>query len=289
MKRFTVRSITRALAFGALIALMAFGIGNAGATLDPITSPDASPTGSSTLATESTGGITPLGGGGGNVNNEVVVRNTVDGHFAQRAGLGIARVTGDVVENQNAAAATSSCSDCRTVAVAVQIVLIQRTDASVVSPRNLAIALNVGCQRCDTFAAAYQYAVTTDGLVRFTPGAQQQLAALESQIRSLTATDGVPFPDLEAQIDAVVEQMWAIVDQDLVQVGVRGTGQAFEDTDVALGDDGATPQPTSSPDGTASTGDPAREEEDGLGGDGDTSPAPRPSDSATPEPSPSSS
>ncbi len=290
-RRVTYRSFTRVLAFGALVTLLAFGIGHASATLSPDTSSDAptgSTDGSTLLATQGGDGITPPNGGGGNLNNEVVVRNTVDGHFANRAGFGIARVTGDVAENQNAAAATSSCTDCRTVAVAVQIVLIQRTDASVISPRNIAIALNVGCQRCDTFAAAYQYVVTTDGLVRFTPGAQQRLAELQGQIRTLAATDGVPFPELEAQIDALVEQMWAIVDEDLVQIGVHGTGEASKDTDAALGDDEATPEPTTSAEPMTAEDDATREDDGSEAASTDPTPRPTPSES-DPEPTPSES
>lgn len=287
MIRLRKKQALRGAAFGSLIAVLILGVGTATATLEP----DGSQTDASTTTSPSSAlfgeGITPPSGGGGNVNNEVVVNNISDGRFANRSGFGVARVTGDVVENQNAAAATSSCTDCRTVAVAVQVVVVMRTDASVVSPRNLAVALNVECTRCDTFAAAYQYVVTTDGLVRFMSGAEEELTALHDRIRQLAATDGIPFPQLEAQIDAIVEQMWAIVDNELVEVGGSPNGRAFKDTDEASGNEEPTPEPTSSASSSSSPDPEAREEESPDGST--TTPSPQPSESETPEPSPSDS
>jgi putative peptide zinc metalloprotease protein len=239
----------RALVVLTIVVLALSAAGLAGASYDPSTSDPSA----ASVSTESAAPVTTSpeetsqpaheGGGGGNVNNEVVVINTNDGRFADRSGFGVARVTGEVVENQNAAAATSSCIDCRTVAVAVQIVLVQR-DASTVAPRNLAIALNIDCTQCETFAAAHQYVITTNGLVRFTPEGQQQLASLQGQIRALAATDGIPFPDLDAQIDALVEQMWAVVDNELLKAGKPGSGTAYQDTDTETGT--SSPSPTAS-------------------------------------------
>ncbi len=288
-RRYEVATLLRSrVAAVALLAVLLGGLGSAHATGDGTTSGE--PTITETSAgsgTTSSGedGITPAGGGGGNVNNEVVVLNTTDGRFANRAGFGIAHVTGDSAENQNAAAATSSCTDCRTVAVAVQIVLIQRTDASNISPRNLAVAINNGCIRCDTFAAAYQYVITTDGLVRFTPAGQQRLRDLENQIRVLAATDGVPFPELEAQIDARVEQMWAVVDSELVKVGAGGNRTAYKDTDAETDDASPSPSATTAPSDETST-DTATPAEPTETPESEESPSPAPSPSeSTPAPS----
>jgi len=275
-----------------LLTLLLGGVSIARATGDGTTDTTSdTTTESGTTTSESNGGITPEGGGGGNVNNEVVVLNTVDGRFANRAGFGTARVTGDTAENQNAAAATSSCSDCRTVAVAVQIVLIQRTDASNISPSNVAVAINNNCLRCDTFAAAYQYVITTDGLVRFTPEGEQQLSALQDEIRALAATDGVPFPELEAQIDARVEQMWAVVDSELAKVGKFGRGNTAKDTDAATED--STPSPTASPSEPGSTveddGSVSGSSEVGTELEDTESPSPTPSPTSTATPAPTSS
>ena len=238
-----------------LALLLVLGVGSASAEFEPVPASEpptaeATPTPSTSTptpeATTTEEGITPAGGGGGNVNNEVVVINTVDGRFAHRAGVGVARVTGYEAENQNAAAATSSCDDCRTVAVAAQAVLIQRTDATRIAPRNYAIALNQSCSGCETFAAAYQYVFTTDGLVRFSPGAEQKVAAFQARIREVAASESLSFPEMESRIDALVGQMWATVKSELEAVGVQGTGRPSKDTDRATGSTDPSPSPTPS-------------------------------------------
>lgn len=187
-------------------------------------------------------GVTAGGGGGGTVNNQVVVVNKNDARVASRFGSGVARVTGDSAQNQNAAVAQSSCTDCRTVAVAVQIVLVQRTDASTIAPSNYAFAINQQCVRCQTFAAAYQYVVTTEGIVHFTAEGNQRLAALQNELRSLVSNDSISFPELDAQIGGLVQEMWSVVDNQLVLAGVNGHGVPDEEVDVALDD--STPAPT---------------------------------------------
>ncbi len=259
----------------ALATAVLFGVGNASAEFQPATTSEepstveASP---SPSPSPSEAGVTPAGGGGGNINNEVVVINTVDGRSAQRSGVGVARVTGDDARNQNAAAATSSCNDCRTVAVAAQAVIIQRTNASVIAPRNFAIALNANCVNCQTAALAYQLVFTTDGLVRFDAGAEQKIAGFRGQISEVAGNEHLSFPEMEARIDAIVDQMWAVVKSELEAVGVQGASRASKDKDVATEDTGASPSPSPSPSESPSE-----------------RPSPEPSISVTPGPEPSAS
>ena len=76
--------------------------------------------------------------------------------------------------NVNEAHAYASCSDCVTVAVAFQVVLIM-DDAQVVVPQNLAVAANYECYRCITAAIANQLVLS----VQDTPGEEQLLALAE--------------------------------------------------------------------------------------------------------------
>ena len=80
--------------------------------------------------------------------------------------------TGDEVLNVNEAHAYASCSNCVTVAVAFQVVLIM-DDAQVVVPQNLSVAANYECYRCITAAIASQLVLS----VEETPG-EEQLRAL---------------------------------------------------------------------------------------------------------------
>ncbi|MFZ6005591.1 MAG: hypothetical protein ACOYXM_16835 [Actinomycetota bacterium] len=59
------------------------------------------------------------------------------------------------VDHRNEAYALASCSDCRTTAIAFQLVLVVG-DHDMVAPRNHAVAQNVRCLRCDTRALAVQ-------------------------------------------------------------------------------------------------------------------------------------
>lgn len=298
IKTFLLKLVASKRAMGvALATVLLFGVGNASAEFNAGTSSEepAATTGASQTPDPSPteeAGITPAGGGGGNINNEVVVINTVDGRAAHRAGFGVARVTGDNANNQNAAAATSSCSDCRTVAVAAQAVIIQRTDASNISPKNYAIALNRSCMRCETFAAAYQYVFTTDGLVRFSAGAEQKLAGLQGQIRAVAGDEDLSFPDMEAKIDALVESMWSLVRSELEAVGVQGVGRAAKDTDETTedtGDPSPSPSPSKSPSPSPS-GSPTGSPTTNSGAEASptptksTSPSPQPSETASPTP-----
>ena len=78
---------------------------------------------------------------------------------------------GDEVLNVNEAHAYASCSDCVTVAVAFQVVLIM-DDAQVVVPQNLAVAANYDCYRCITAAIASQLVLS----VEEEPGEEELLA-----------------------------------------------------------------------------------------------------------------
>ena len=68
----------------------------------------------------------------------------------------------DAALNRNEAYALASCRDCRTVAVAFQVVLLVGS-VDVVVPQNLAAAVNYACVECVTYALATQLVVTLPG------------------------------------------------------------------------------------------------------------------------------
>jgi hypothetical protein len=99
---------------------------------------------------------------GGGPRNVVRLRNHEDGRSMARGQAHLHRLDRDEkVAPFNAAVAESTCRDCQTVAVALQVVLYER-GATLVQPQNVAIASNVGCTRCVTVALAYQYVVPVD-------------------------------------------------------------------------------------------------------------------------------
>jgi len=87
-------------------------------------------------------GVTPLAAAdtAGGANNVVLVSNTVDGATASRSRLAVAHDPADTVANQNIASATGNdCNGCRTVAVAMQLVVVEG-DPSTFAPANAAVA-----------------------------------------------------------------------------------------------------------------------------------------------------
>ncbi|MFN2471431.1 MAG: hypothetical protein ABR583_10705 [Gaiellaceae bacterium] len=95
-------------------------------------------------------------------DNAAIAINTKDGSSVFKLAFKIRKVAGDVVDETNAAVAYSSCESCRTVAIAIEIVLVTG-NPSVVTPTNLAIAINENCNLCTAFAAAYQIVIGTGG------------------------------------------------------------------------------------------------------------------------------
>ena len=205
-----------------------------------------------------------VGGGG---DNTAVVVNTHDGQSRFRISFKIVRTSSDVVDNGNAAVAFSSCEGCSSVAVAFQVVLVS-SDPSVVTPTNLAIAMNFECTDCNTLASAYQWVLGTDGRVRFTPEGNQALAEIRRQLRQVLHSDQT-IEEIQASLDRLAEDLEQILMDELAAAGPPDASAER----VPEADTGESPQPgpTPEPSGTSS------------------SPAPDAASTPTPSPSPSQS
>ncbi|HEX5860378.1 MAG TPA: hypothetical protein VFY58_00955 [Nocardioides sp.] len=104
-------------------------------------------------------------------DNQAAAFNTDDGSMKYDIAFALVWATGDEVLNVNEAHAYASCSNCVTVAVAFQVVLIM-DDAHVVIPQNLAVAANYQCYQCITAAIASQLVLSVED----TPGQEELLA-----------------------------------------------------------------------------------------------------------------
>jgi putative peptide zinc metalloprotease protein len=199
-------------------------------------------------------GVTPAASQAQGDTSAVAI-NTKDGSSIFRLAFSIRRVTGEVVDQTNAAAAVASCEECRTIAVSIQIVLVMG-DPTVISPTNLALALNIECTLCETLASAYQFVFGTGEMLRFTSEGLRQLHDIREQIRDLLASD-LPIAEIQARLDALMEQLAAVLATQLVPVPPdEDDEEVTEDGDGAdedVGDDteepvdGETPAPEESP------------------------------------------
>src|SRR6266550_3133169 len=100
----------------------------------------------------------PASGGG---NNIVQVINHADGHFRMDGKVKVNQIPGPNAGPKNVAFAYSSCTDCQTMAVALEINLIS-TNARNIQPLNEAVAVNYRCTRCVTYARAIPYDIQVD-------------------------------------------------------------------------------------------------------------------------------
>lgn len=196
-----------------------------------------------------------------------VAVNTRDGASVFRLAFSIQRVVHDVVDESNAAVAVASCTDCTTIAISLQAVLVF-SDPSVVTPENLALAMNIDCTSCDTLASAYQWVLGSGGVVRFTPEGQRRVAEIRAELQRLR-TAGLSIQEVQAQVDALAEELEEVLTTELELVGPVERA--------------ATPTPTASE--TASSGEsPSAEATASASPSQEPSQQPSPSESATATP-----
>ena len=142
-------------------------------------------------------------------DNQAAAFNTTDDSVTYDVAFALVWATGDEVLNVNEAHAYASCSNCVTVAVAFQVVLIM-DHARVVAPQNLSVAANYQCYRCITAAIASQLVLSVED----TPG-QEQLLALGDVWGRLTqfgqTITSYSVAQISAQLDAFQTEIVAIL------------------------------------------------------------------------------
>ena len=181
-------------------------------------------------------------------DNQAIAVNTQDGASVFRLAFSVRMVTNGVVDQTNAAVALASCTDCQTVALAFQVVLV-RGDADVVVPENLAIALNDECVECVTYASATQFVLGFDGHVRLSGEGRRRLAELYRSLRDLEdrAAD-LSVVELDAEVQAAKQELIDILNTELVVPPPGG-----EETTTTTSSTSTTS--TSTPSSTTTTGE----------------------------------
>jgi putative peptide zinc metalloprotease protein len=232
-----------------------------------------SPMASPVLAQESTPSEVPsadVGGstGGTGGNTTAIAINTKDGSDIFRIAFAIKRAMGDVIDSGNAAVAFASCTDCETVAVSIQVVLLMN-DPSIVTPTNLAIAINQECTLCTTLASAYQVILTTDGPVRFTEAGYREIAAIRRELLAMRNA-GLTVEEILGRLDQLMDRFFRVLTEEMVDAGPPNGGSTPASGPSASSE--ASPSPEVSPSPAAS---PSATE----------SPSPTSSPSETPTPS----
>jgi putative peptide zinc metalloprotease protein len=213
---------------------------------------------------------------GNGEDNAAVAVNTKDGASVFKLAFAVDKAMGEVVDNQNAAVAYSSCTSCRTVAIAIEVVLVMG-DPNVVTPENVAIAINESCSACETFAFAAQILINTGSqFVRLTSDGKRRLHDIRKALRDLGESD-LPFDQLAAELKKLTAELKDVFATELEPVpGKKETGDddeadkpTAEDTPEPEATEEASPTPTATP-----TEEPT------------ASPTPAPEETAAPEETP---
>ena len=165
-----------AVAIGIAVPVLALAAVGANAALDATSSPSTT----STTTASSTGSTA-----GGSQDTHAIVVNHGDDRYRYALAFRIVQVSGDVVDAQNAAVAVAAnCTDCTTVAVSLEGILVYG-DPSVFTPENVALAYNENCTNCATLAAAYQEEAQYSNRMRITGAGRQEIAAIRLDLESI--------------------------------------------------------------------------------------------------------
>lgn len=142
-------------------------------------------------------------------DNTAVAENTNDGKSVYRLAFSVKEVTGDV-DAANTAGAYSSCTDCRTVAIAIQVVLVSG-DVGDVTAQNEATAVNVDCTECETLARAFQFVYGDGQELEFTKEGKAKLHDLKKRFNDLKGRDDLTLTQLAAEVNAIAKEVAAVV------------------------------------------------------------------------------
>jgi len=187
-------------------------------------------------------------------DNQALAINTEDGSSVVDVAIALVWVSGDeTVDNENAAYAYASCSNCQTLAIAFQVVLVIGY-AQVVMPTNAAVAVNFDCDHCTTAALAMQLVATL--AQEPSDEAMSQLNAIWTQLEQASQDFSLlPLADVYAILDQTRTSILDILAAD----GARATqSQTTTTADAGAGPDQTTaPEPTSSGADTTVTSEPA--------------------------------
>jgi putative peptide zinc metalloprotease protein len=172
-------------------------------------------------------------GGNGGRNNVVRLVNRRDDRLRVRGNVQLNRIRREDADPGNLGMAISSCTDCQTFVVALQLNLISQ-DARVIAPENAAIALNVECTRCYTVARAIQYTFQVDDPTDVPQDVRRLINDMDRELRRIHSDRDTTVVDAESRINVVIAQFADVAER-------------FDDQrDEKHGDNGS-PAPTASP------------------------------------------
>src|SRR3954471_7828346 len=221
-------------------------------------------------------------------DNQAMSIVTQDGGTAYHVAFALVWAHGDTVGNTNSAYAFASCLKCVAVAIAFQVVVVVG-DAHIVTPENIAAAVNYNCISCVTAALAVQLVLQVPD--KLSDQAMAELTKLWAQImRWSQHLEALTFDQIRAQIQAFEADIIAIVKPELLVADPAGTPSPSTDGTTAPAPAGTTapgvgPAATTTdpPSSSSAPSSPAPSDSASTSGTAQPSPSPSPSE-PTPQP-----
>jgi putative peptide zinc metalloprotease protein len=148
-------------------------------------------------------------------DNSAEAVNTKDGKSVFKLAFQVKKTMDSDVDADNTAIAFASCNDCKTVAAAIQVVLVMDEPESV-DAENVAVAINYQCSECETLAAAHQFVFGSGEEMKFTPEGKQRLNKLKQRFKALEHRDDLTLQQLADEIAVIAAEVAEVVDTELV-------------------------------------------------------------------------
>jgi putative peptide zinc metalloprotease protein len=185
-------------------------------------------------------------------DNAAVAVNLKDGAELLRFAFKVVRANQEVVDQSNAAVAYASCEECRTIAVALQVVLVV-SDPEIVTPENVALAVNYECTACETLASAYQFVYSVPEGFHFSAEAKREIARIRNALRELIRS-GRPVDEMQAEIDALADDLRAIIRHEIDTFDQRARDRdEVEQRATDVGEEGVDASTEETPTDTVTT------------------------------------
>jgi putative peptide zinc metalloprotease protein len=180
-------------------------------------------------------------------DNSAIAINTKDDSTKYSISFKIERTMSSVVNPINSAIAYASCSNCQTVAIAIDVVFAMGS-SNVVTNTNQAYAINYECTQCSTLADAYQFLTTTGGPVHLTASGNQQIAEIRRQLEALRH-ENLNIFQINQQVTQLMTQLQTVLSTQVVPAGKPAATDSPGESSPTPSD---SPSPAESPSGSPS-------------------------------------
>src|SRR5437588_4233561 len=229
------------VAAGIILLLGLSGVAVAAETGTFSSCPSASPTPSVEVASSTNSGQLawfPAAGGGANI---VQVINHADSHFRMDGKVKLNQIPGPNAGPKNEAFAYSSCTNCDTMAVALEINLISDS-ARNIQPLNEAVAVNYQCTNCVTYARAIQYDIQVADPTQVPSDVRELMRQMNATMNHIK-TSHESFLQALAEVNAVIGEF--------NELGIYLTDKQLTATDPTTPGAGPMPLEAASPSASA--------------------------------------